>query len=121
MATVSRPGRSRTAHVKSKIPGSDNLAAGPRDQRGQDGDAHGGVEEVHRAVSERGVGPAGVKAVDFALVRAVDCTRPGARLRREIETHQNDAAVIGSPWTALDHLVRTRLTQEPLLWSASIF
>src|SRR6266849_2586711 len=45
-----------------------DFTAGPRDQRGQDADAHGGVEEVHRAIGEHRVGAGGVEAVDRAVV-----------------------------------------------------
>jgi hypothetical protein len=60
--------------------GADCLAPGPGDQLGQDPDAHAGVKKVHGTVGEHGAGAAGVKAVDFGLVRAVvDGTGAGNR------------------------------------------
>jgi len=61
-----------TLQPPSKIAGWDDFAAGARDQGGQDVDTHAGLQEMHRAVGEHGVGPAGVEAVDFAVIRAID-------------------------------------------------
>src|SRR6516225_106908 len=54
-----------------------DFAAGPRDQRGQDADVEANFQEAYRAIRHRDVGPAGVKAVDLAIVRAVDGAGPG--------------------------------------------
>ena len=61
-----------TLQPPSKIAGWDDFAAGARDQGGQDVDTHAFGQELKGAVGEHGVGPAGVEAVDFAVIRAID-------------------------------------------------
>ena len=56
----------------SEIAGWDDFAAGARDQGGQDVDTHSFCQEPNGAVGEHGVGPAGVEAVDFSVIRAIN-------------------------------------------------
>src|SRR5262245_8462123 len=57
----------------------DDFPAGPCRQAGEDANIHVGFQEMHGAVGEGRVRPAGVKAVDLSVVRAVDGTRPRLR------------------------------------------
>ena len=63
----------------SKITGRDHFPAGPRHQAGEDADVDAGFQKMHRAVGEDRIRPAGVKAVDLSVIRAVDGTRPRLR------------------------------------------
>src|SRR5262245_33657999 len=60
----------------SEITARDDLAAVAGHQFGKDADAEAGSQEPHRAVREHDVGPASVKAVDLAVVRAVHGAGP---------------------------------------------
>src|SRR5262249_58421608 len=73
------PGEAAGASI---TPGRAHSPAGPRHQAGEDADGDAGFQELHPAVREHDVGPAGVKAVDLSVIRAVDGTRP--RLRRPV-------------------------------------
>src|SRR5262245_55852346 len=105
-----------------EITGRDDLHAGPRDQAGQDAEVHADFQEMHGAVREHGVGPAGVEGIDLPVVGAVDSTR--ARLHRSVSarTLQDDRTLEVVPRAALQRLVRAhRLPRLPEPWPARIF
>src|SRR5262249_47047071 len=60
----------------SEIIGRNHFPPGPRHQPGEDANSQVGLQEVYRAVRERGVGPAGVEAIDLPVVGAIDGARP---------------------------------------------
>src|SRR5262245_40058633 len=73
--TPRRPGEGPEAATgASVVRVGDDLAARARHQRSDNSDVDAGAEETHRAVPKEGVGPAGVEAVDFADVGAVERT-----------------------------------------------
>src|SRR5690348_12860846 len=92
-----REGRANPAGLPSEITGREELAAVPRDQSGQDADVDAGLQEVHRAVREHRVGAAGVEAIHFPLIGAVEGTRP--RTHRSVGggTPKDDPGVNGCP------------------------
>ena len=114
-----RIGRSR-ADPPSVITGRDDLAAGPGDQPGEDPDVDGGLQETHRAVREHDVGPAGVEAVDFPVVRAIDGASPeeGGPVRRGAPAPQQ---VSRGPGAAGQPDVRDLLAPLPQLRPARAF
>src|SRR5262249_26313595 len=54
----------------SIVTGRNDLAAGPRDQAGENADVEGLLQKMHGAVDEHSVGPARVEAVNLPVVRA---------------------------------------------------
>ena len=66
-----RHGWTPPTESQSEITRRDDFAAGAGHQSGEDADVDVGLQEMHRAVRKHGVGPAGVEAVDFPVVRAI--------------------------------------------------
>src|SRR5262245_54739359 len=100
MLVRAREERAPPTGLPSEITGRDHFAAGPRDQRGQNLDAHAGLEEAHRAVREDGVGAVGVEGVNLPLVGAVEGTGPRARGSIAGGTPKDNPAVESGPGTA---------------------
>src|SRR5260370_26984074 len=78
------------------------LPAGPRDQGGQDLDAHAGLQKVHRAIGEHGVSAARMKAVDLTVVSAVYRTWSWTCLPIERRTLNDEGIIVSAPATAND-------------------
>ena len=73
------------------------------------------------AVGEHGVGPAGVEAVDFPFIGAVEGTRARALAPIGRRTLKNDPVIKGCPGTPFNRLVRPRPPQTPESRPAGIF
>src|SRR5262245_9954453 len=70
-------GRPRTVSPSAIILALDEFAPGACYQVGKDLDVDVGAQEVHGPVREQSVGSAGVVAINFSMIRAVNGTRPG--------------------------------------------
>src|SRR5262245_57340552 len=76
---------------------------------------------MHRTVGEEHVGAAGVEAVDFVVVRAVDGTRPAAEAAIGLRTLDVEPVADSRPGAANDRLIRTCLPCPPVSWPAGTF
>ena len=76
----------------SKIVRRDDFSTSPRNQAGQGLEVDAGFQEVYRAVGEQGIGAAGMEAIDFRRIGAVDGTWPGAGIVGRRRTPDQDLA-----------------------------
>src|SRR5436190_17684698 len=76
---------------------------------------------MHAAIREHDVGPAGVKAVDLAVVGAVYRARPQSGRAIGRLALEDDPALEVVPGTALEHLILAALAGKPTPGPAGVF
>src|SRR5262249_15978411 len=87
----------------------------------KDADVDRGLQEMHCAVCEHGVGTAGVEAVDLEDVGAVDGARSRSHRPVGRRAPKSDPILEASPGAAWDHLIGARLARLPEPRPAGIF